>query len=508
MPKTGSSAIQALLALNEAYLKRQGVVFPWYDGFTQSYQTSGGNADLLLTWLSSQDRPAFDRAVDALNADKVVISSESLFYIFKKDPQGFFEFFAGYDFTVVCYARDLVQLVDSSFNQAVKNHGFLVNNENLAHIIDDCYYMDVLPQVAKYVDSGNLFVRWYDKNQFGAQGIYADFLQTIGLTVDFDQLVLPNKVVNPSLSPDAFAFRCLLNSFNALSKNDGFKYQVNALLAEYSVKHSCPGSVLSEQNINAIQQKYGVAFERFWKTFWTTEPPVIGLDFLHSQSNPISKENKVCGTAHIKKILTFFWKQNPRVLLLILEAFLKSDIELILDADQIKKVVCNELAVDWLRALNTRELTDVELQLCGVLRVFLTPRLTLDGSTYPFSVKQWSEDVGSHSSLGGGLVMESIGNDPFFELLTIERNAPNTVCWVWLSLQVPCSGFVQLYYTTTLHASFTHEKMLSVNVLEGDQSLSFVIDDPDFTGRIRLDPGTNIGMYLVRQLSLYSINCE
>ena len=508
MPKTGSSAIQALFALNEAYFKEKGVVFPWYDGFTQSYQTSGGNADLLLKWMSNKERAEFDLAVKALNADKVVISSESLFYLFKKDPHGFFDFFTGYDFLVVCYARDLVQLVDSSLNQAVKNHGFLVNDETLTYIIEDCCYLDVLSDLAPFVESGNLSVRWYDKAQFGGQGIYADFLQAIDLTLDLDQLKCPNKVVNPSLSPDAFAFRALLNSFSALPASDAFKYQINALLAQYSVEHSCSGSVLSEQRIHQIQQKYRVAFRRFWKTFWTTEPPAIGLDSIRSTSNGVGDEEQALCTSTIKKILTFLWQQNPQVLLLILEAFLKSELALIAHASKVQDVVRNELAIEWLRSLSVGKLTDLELQLCGLLRVFLTPTLTLDGNTYPFSVKDWSKDIGCRSSLGGGLVVESIGHDPFFELIAIDGNSSNTACWVWLSMQVPVSGCVQLYYTTTEYPIFSPEKMLSIDVLEGEPSLSFVIDDPDFTGRIRLDPGSDACIYLIRQLSLYSVYYE
>ncbi|WP_191601007.1 hypothetical protein [Marinomonas algicola] len=508
MPKTGSSAIQALFALNEAYFKSKGIVFPWYDGFTQSYQTSGGNAELLLKWMSSQDRRAFDQAISALNETTVVISSESLFYTFKQDPQGFFEFFTGYDFLVICYARDLVQLVDSSLNQAVKNHGFLVNDENLAHIIEDCYYLDVLSHAAQFVESGNLSVRWYDKTQFGGEGIYADFLQLIGVTVDLSQLTRPNKVVNPSLSPDAFAFRALLNSFSALPTSDGFKYQINALLAQYSVEYSSSGLVLNEERIHKIQQSYGVAFERFWKTFWTTEPPAIGQHAIRSTSNGMGDADQALCTMAIKKILTFLWQQNPQVLLLILESFLKSEWALIDNASKVQRVVRNALAIEWLRSLSVGKLTDLELQLCGLLRVFLTPTLTLDGNTYPFSVKDWSEDIGSRSSLGGGLVVESIGNDPFFELIAMDGNSSNTACWVWLSIQVPVSGCVQLYYTTTQYPIFSPEKMLNIDVLEGEQSLSFVIDDPEFTGRIRLDPGSDACIYLIRQLSLYSVYYE
>ncbi len=526
MPKTGSSAIQALMGLNEAYFLKHKVAFPWYEGFTQSYQTSGGNADKLITWLNNNDRDAFDSAIKDIEAETVIISSETLFYSFKKNPTAFFDFFVGYDFTVVCYVRDLVQLIDSSLNQAVKNHGFFMDNEHLNHIIEDCNYLGLLTRCASYARSGHLLVRWYDKKKFGSQGIYTDFLDSVGMDVDLTQLTFPNKVVNPSLSPGAFLFRCMLNSFSSLPKSNAFNYQVNALLARYSVELSNTGSILNTEQITRIKSAYKDSFKLFWRTFWETPAPEIGEAFIKPQQDERLKQERLVPIISIKQILNFIRAQDLELLLIILSSFVKSDQSSIYQRRILLKVIKQELIPLWLNDLNTKVLTESESSLCGLLRMFSTLELSVDGNTFPYSIKQWSEDVASYSQLGGGVVIESIANDPFFELVKLEvfnhfhtsvvdksdepiSAEPNVKgYWVWLELKVPCAGVVQLYYTTQNQPDFSSDTMLSVNVLAGEHNLSFLIDDPEFTGQIRVDPGSDAGLYLVRQLHVYSFNCE
>ncbi|MFT2110702.1 hypothetical protein [Marinomonas sp. 2405UD68-3] len=75
--------------------------------------------------------------------------------------------------------------------------------------------------------------------------------------------------------------------------------------------------------------------------------------------------------------------------------------------------------------------------------------------------------------------------------------------WFWVTLKTPCSGVVWLYYITKAHSEFHVDNMFTVNVLAGEVILSFLIDGPEFTGAIRIDLGSDMGLYLVRQLHVY-----
>ena len=238
MPKTGSSAIQAFLALNKDYLAKNGFAYPNHPGFSQAFQTSSGNVADMLKWIRNENTPVFDIFLKKVKSKNIILSSEILFVALNEDPEKFAKFLCNKKYKIIFYIREFTDLIESCLNQQIKNH-YLVDCSNIDHIVSSFDYYKCLINATKYIEKNNIVVRRYADKQFYKGNIYADFMQIIGLEVNSD-VRYPEKVVNPSLNKEALSFRIMLNKSFFGQKNINQKYNINGILAEYSVENKEP----------------------------------------------------------------------------------------------------------------------------------------------------------------------------------------------------------------------------------------------------------------------------
>jgi hypothetical protein len=219
MPKTGSSAIQAFLALNFEFLAKNNMVYPWHPGFGQAFQTSSGNAHQLHDLIINSNYDHFSNLMNDVKYEKVILSSEFLFHTIRLAPEKFAKFFEAYDIHVICYIRRIDDFLESCINQLIKNHG-MIDYSNFDSIIDDHDYATTLIKLEKYIPIEKIIIRIYDVSNFTGGTIYSDFSSCLNLDINDDILVYPDKQVNPSLNRNAFEFRRILNSLAELNSNE------------------------------------------------------------------------------------------------------------------------------------------------------------------------------------------------------------------------------------------------------------------------------------------------
>jgi len=235
MPKTGSSAIQAFLALNKKYLKNNGFSYPNHTGFKQAFQTSAGNAAEISAWIKNENFEMFERFITKVRSKNVILSSEILFASLRDYPEKFALFFSKYDIKIICYIREMGDLVESVVNQRIKNHN-LVDYSNIENNIAGINYYHCLLNAIRYIDSKNIIIKKYQKESFYQGNIYADFMKILGLELSAN-INLPEKNVNPSLNRDALEFRIIFNKVLFGKNNIQLKYRLNSELAHYSVEN-------------------------------------------------------------------------------------------------------------------------------------------------------------------------------------------------------------------------------------------------------------------------------
>ncbi|MFK8011371.1 MAG: hypothetical protein AB8B80_04985 [Marinicellaceae bacterium] len=272
MPKTGSSAIQAFLALNEEYLKNNDCAYPNHQGFLQAFQTSAGNARELDVWIKNHNTKIFNRFLTKIRTKKVILSSELLYSKLRDCPEKFASFFANYNIKIICYIRDMGDLAESCSNQLIKNHN-VVDYTNFENNIKGFNYYECLIRATQHINIDKIIVKKYEKNGFYQGNIYADFMQILDLELD-DSVNYPEKFVNPSLCRDALEFRMIFNKSLYDKKDVKLKYALNSVLAKYSVEkykdsHSKEKFLLINPNMRSvIKEKYQKIENKFLSLFF------------------------------------------------------------------------------------------------------------------------------------------------------------------------------------------------------------------------------------------------
>jgi hypothetical protein len=119
--KTGSSAIQTMLARNADLLRSHGIIYPDHASFASARlgQVSSGNVDP-DHWL--------DQMVAAVRANpgfaRYLFSNETIFYRMDELLQAYDALAADYDFEIILFVREPLEKLGSSYQQSVKRRGF------------------------------------------------------------------------------------------------------------------------------------------------------------------------------------------------------------------------------------------------------------------------------------------------------------------------------------------------------------------------------------------------
>lgn len=324
MPKTGSSAIQAFLGLNPEYLLINGLSYPGHKGFDQAFQTSSGNVSQLQDWIPNNNKKAIKKLINSALTKKVILSSEILYLILKKDPEHFAEYFSNYNFKIICYVRRIDEFTESCLNQLIKNHG-MVNKNNYMQVANSHEYFSCLNKAVKFISKDKLIIRVYDKSNFQGGNIYSDFMSIFGKKIN-NYISYPSKQVNPSLNSSALEFRRLLNEFNFDKENMELKYKVNSLLASYTVNSDVDNnSLLSTLQKQKLLEIFDQRINQFNSEYLNN-----GQNINYQLSN--SSEPKTYSKNQLKQISEYIKSHDNELYLLIQDHVCDSSKENILSA--------------------------------------------------------------------------------------------------------------------------------------------------------------------------------
>jgi hypothetical protein len=180
--KTGTTALQYVLAKRRAWLGDQGISYP-AAGIPQSAQLWGHHD---LAWaLREGDTGGLSRAVRAgIRTDRAVISSEE-FCLLRNGAlfQPLVAAFAGWTIRPVCYIRRQDQVLESIYNHHVKSLGeaddILAFARKIRRRLD---YGLVLGRLEQVFGRNAMIVRLYDKAVIG--DTVSDFFSLLGIDSD------------------------------------------------------------------------------------------------------------------------------------------------------------------------------------------------------------------------------------------------------------------------------------------------------------------------------------
>lgn len=132
--KTGSSAIQAVLARNHDFLKMRGILYPCHPSFqdAKSGLITSGNLDK-EDWFEDQ---VIKLARENPDYSTILFSNEHLFNRIDEFTDEVGKYAGEYDFEIILFVRHPLEMLNSSYQQAIKRGGFFGRIGEFADHVD------------------------------------------------------------------------------------------------------------------------------------------------------------------------------------------------------------------------------------------------------------------------------------------------------------------------------------------------------------------------------------
>jgi len=108
------------------------------------------------------------------------------------------------------------------------------------------------------------------------------------------------------------------------------------------------------------------------------------------------------------------------------------------------------------------------------------------------------------SRTGDGLLIHALNDDPSIILPTLEGVTPGSKLTVHVQLVSPGPTEFQVFYSTSAVSVFDEAHSVRKPIQKGDNDVVVEFTEPDFKGKIRLDPGTLPGDYILKLVEVRS----
>ena len=233
-PKTGTTAIQNFLLLNEELLERKGIAHPRVEveGMREKFKSRrNGNFLVFNSPLTGEEKKrqeqqvyqtgfqAVKRAAEA--SEKVVVTDESI-WLRQNIREDFWQRIAedaknaGCQVKVIVYLRRQDLYIQALWNQAIKLMTrldqtfpqYLESDLSKRNYLD---YYEKLSNIAQCIGKENLIVRVYEKDIFlNSGGIYQDFLEAVGESMS-QEYQIPEKSPNERLEGNYIEIKRIIN---------------------------------------------------------------------------------------------------------------------------------------------------------------------------------------------------------------------------------------------------------------------------------------------------------
>ncbi len=100
------------------------------------------------------------------------------------------------------------------------------------------------------------------------------------------------------------------------------------------------------------------------------------------------------------------------------------------------------------------------------------------------------------------IAVEAKGNDP--QLILPPLQAPGNSVALRIAIEAPADTTLELYFQTKSAPQFSAEKVIGAPLKQGQNNLLIRLEDPQFNGQLRLDPGQSPGRYVVTALEVFA----
>jgi hypothetical protein len=198
-PKTGSTAIQYFLKMNNERLQAQDFVYP-LDIVSEenwgNYYKSGGNIEKIINSPTDDFQKAMQmKEVIDQYPQNIILSCEVITNSIAQNGIGLLrelkDICANHEIHIIVYLRPQIEVYESYYAEFVKYWNFALDMEDFwdKHRIRILNYQEILQRILEVIPEENVHVRIYDRSNWVHQDVCFDFADCIELDVhDFQRV--------------------------------------------------------------------------------------------------------------------------------------------------------------------------------------------------------------------------------------------------------------------------------------------------------------------------------
>lgn len=512
--KTGSTALQNFLVLNRVEFQKQGVLYP---GNTENHFS-------ITKELREITNPFLNKKTQVYQIFKEILNKSNNYSKFILSSEGFCNneeiiipalikaltnFKIKAKVKIIIYLRPQESWLESSYQQTIKDRSTRSVNTFKQHhtsenYLNYCNYYARINIWASNFGKENIIIIPYNLNQ-PKNIIYDNFIETVGITMN-SSFIYPSKLkTNVALHHHYIEFLRLLNIIKIEDKifakiielfyanqnkeyNDYkyfnteeekkielYFYQSNAKLAqEYISKNN--SQLFEKQLSNNIKEKQVFNPENCFND-----------DFINNQLKAIFEKNENLIEDLFIEILISELNNNEA---LKAKSQLTSIIKKILGDNLIQRIIKkypnynsnNILYLDKTIGWNTDLL----------LNYYNFKTCTFDFSNHcNYKIKQKL------------IYLKSTGNDPYFSIQRVFGNFDSQTS-IKIIIDSSADTVLQIYFQERNYPNYSENKSLKTKIRKGLNTVFFMIDNPDFNGQIRIDPGNISGKFFIHEIVIKS----
>lgn len=508
--KTGTTAIQEFLDLNQKSFLKNGFLIP------TMYKNAVGQRNLhhyiAINFgfgkynIEPNPGKVYKTIIDELERvgkDKLILSSE--IFLESATPykiRALKELFNNFNVKIIIYLRRQDHMIESVYGQTVKDGGCVKFKGEKSYRLD---YYEILMQWAEVFGHNNIIVRAYEREQFVSFSLFADFLSILEIENN-NEYVSPQKDLNPRLSLNCQEFKRLIN---AIYNDRQSANEYNELLFDYSVKE-CPETtkafakqnLLSPRQCNLYVDMFSESNKNVAHEFMRRGD---GSLFYEKQNYAPNEWVPYAGLSQEKAIdiLQYIYRSNKELVYKLARKilinkdvsgeFAEEAVSIVLP--WVERVLENDINLERLRISSSvvaRLDKGGDIHGRSILLVNVLPENFL---MLVRSINKEIVDVAIHDNC---IELKAIGGDPHFVIKCPECE----YVLVEVSLHTPIDTMFELFYQARDDLRFNRKKSKVIAMKSGHNLVQFLIDDDKFNGVIRIDPGMDAGVYKIEYIKI------
>ncbi len=515
-PKTGTTAIQRFFYINRDELKENGLLYP---GENENHYIAAleiREADKPFLDTNSECYKVFTEiAANCGVFRKILLSAEILSQkvniLLPKLAEVLVFFKISIPIKIIIYCRPQQEFLESSYQQNIKSISSRKTYRFDEYVKDKLEsgfinYYEIVTHYSSFFGKENLIVVPYEAKNF-SNTIFTEFKRILELP---EGLVLKEPLqsqTNIGLKTHTIEFLRWMNILKI--ENDDY-WEILLILSNEIKKEVGNYKLLTPKLAEEIYEKFEKSNSRLAREYLNRPDGIMFQNqktvFPDDYQTYCQQDEFLPESFH--REIGLIKKKNIEILESIdihLHSYKSSDLVAMRAKQSFLNYLKKIISFDREKMLQNMR-TGIgyrDMKLILLTKKWNT-QLKINERNFLEKTFDYSKSIENNITIENGKIyLTSFGNDPYFSIAKTAGNY-NTKTLLMFKFESPSDTDLQVFFQTQYNMEYSEENSVLRRIKKGLNSVCLMIDNKDFNGQLRIDPGMYSGCYVIHEICVKS----